>query len=387
MAAGMTVEPGGKGANQAAAAARDAVPVCLAGPAGLALHALARRQVLPRRTACVLAAARNEAPYLLDWIAYHLSIGFEHVFLYSNENADGSDALLTLLARHGVITLVHNQRSARLGPQLKGYTHALTMLPQILDFRWAALLDVDEYLGFDARVFGGVADFLAVQESQRVDAIALCWLMFAALPEDRWSDASTLTRFVRRDSEVQPIVKSLIRPNRFWYSQPHFPTASLDAAFEYRSADGGVHHHRYATDQGPAVSPLPSAEQAWVNHYMLRSAEEALWKWARGRGDLAASHPEALRPLDSVAEGFLRLARPEHLVVDTRIQACARAQGPVLDQLRALPGVAACEAELKARFGAQLAANARAFLEGGVPADSSVGVRHFAEIIKEGLPS
>ncbi len=355
-------------------------------PAGLALHAVARRQILPRRTACLLAAACNEGPYLLDWLAYHLSIGFEHAFIYTNGNTDGSDALLELLAGHGVITLVRNARTERLGPQLKGYTHALTMLPQILDYRWAALLDIDEYLGFDRRIFASVADFLAVQESQPVDAIALCWLMYAALPEDRWSgEATTPARLQRRDRAVQSLVKSVIRPGMFWYSQPHFPTATLDALFEYRSADGGVHHHRYVEGRSPAESGAPSAEQAWVAHYMLRSAPEALLKWSRGRGDLAASHPDSMRPLDFIADRFLRLARPEHLVEDGRVVACAAGQGAVLQRLLALPGVAACDAAIKAKFAEQLAANARAFVDGGLPADASASVRGFTGIVRDSL--
>ncbi len=347
-------------------------------PAGLALHALARRQILPRRVACIVASARNEGPYLLDWLSYHLSVGFEHVFLYTNENSDGSDELLALLAQHGVITLVHNARTAVMGPQLKGYTHALTMMPDVLDYRWAALLDLDEYFAFDPRIFGGVADFLAVQETQRVDAIALCWAMFAASPEDRWSEASTLQRFPRRQREVNALVKSLIRPRQFWYSQPHFPTAVLDAPFAFRDAGGSVHHHDYVAGRIPALSAAPSADQAWVNHYMLRSGEEALWKWSRGRGDLPAGHPDRMRSLDEIASSFLDLSRPEHLVADTRIAACARGQAAVLARLLSLPGVAACEAAIKARFGRQIRANAVAFSaeEGGPDR-----VRYFREML------
>ncbi len=347
-------------------------------PAGLALHALARRQILPRRLACIVAAARNEGPYLLDWLSYHLSVGFEHVFLYTNENTDGSDELLGLLARHGVITLVQNARAALMGPQLKGYTHALTMLPQVLDYRWAALLDIDEYFAFEPGVFTGVADFLAVQETQRVDAIALCWAVFAALPEDRWSDEATWQRFTRRQRQVSPLVKSLIRPRKFWYSQPHFPTAVLEAPYEFRAADGRVHHHAHVEGRIAAESGAPAAEQAWVNHYMLRSGEEALWKWSRGRGDLPTGHAGQMRLLDDVAAGFLNLSRPEHLVQDTRIAACARGQAAVLARLLALPGVAACEAEIKARFGREIRENARAFAaeEGG-----SASVRYFREML------
>ncbi len=350
-------------------------------PAGLALTALARRQVLPRRGACILAAARNEGPYLLDWISYHLSIGFEHIFLYSNENTDGSDALLDLLAGHGIITLMRNARSSSLGPQIKATTHASTMLPQILDFRWAALLDLDEYLAFDTRIFATVGDFIAVQESQPVDAIALCWLVYAALPEDRWSDASTLIRCPRRLGQVQALVKSLVRPGKFWLANPHFPTAVLDDTFDFRSADGRIHHHPYRDAHSPSESAAPAADQAWVNHYLFRTAGEALWKWARGRGDLAASNPDSMRSLDFIADGFLNLARPEHLVHDARIIECARGQGAMLDSLLRLPGVAACDAEIKAAFKWQLAKTAQAFL-----AEAS-GHAHFREFIEEGLLS
>ncbi len=382
LAAWQAVRPAVAGHLTACPAADEAALLPAAGegvvPAGLALHALARRQILPRRVACLVAAARNEGPYLLDWLSYHLSVGFEHAFIYTNENSDGSDELLGLLARHGVITLVQNARTDLMGPQLKGYTHALTMLPDVLDYRWAALLDIDEYFAFEPDVFESVADFLAVQETQRVDAIALCWAMFAASPEDRWSETSTWQRFTWRKSEVNALVKSLLRPRKFWYSQPHYPTAVLDAPFEFHAADGSVHHHAYVEGRIPAISGSPTAEQAWVNHYMLRSGEEALWKWSRGRGDLPTGHPDRMRSLDDTASGFLDLSRPEHLVQDTRIAACARGQAAVLARLLALPGVASCDAEIKARFGREIRENARAFAAGD---GGSACVRYFREML------
>ena len=349
-------------------------------PAGLALNALARRHVLPRRTACVLASARNEGPYVLDWVSYHLSIGFEHIFIYTNDNQDGSGALLEALAAGGAITLVRNDGGAVLSPQEKAYAHALSILPQILDYRWTAVLDLDEYLAFDTEMFDGIADFLGFHETQPVDAVALCWVMHAGLPGETWSEASPMTRFPRRTSGVNPHVKSLFRTRQFWYSQPHFPSPTLDAPFHYRTQDGAVHHHPGVQGRIAAYAEAPAANQAWVNHYILRTADEALWKWSRGRGDWPFEDVAAKRAgfLEFVARTFLDLARPEHLVEDHRIQSCARNQPEVLMRLLALPGVAEADAQVKAGFATQLARNTADFLATPIAEDAPETIRHFS---------
>ncbi len=308
------------------------------------------------------------------------------MFLYTNDNTDGSDALLALLARHGVITLVDNTRGITVGPQLKAYTHALTTLPQILDFRWTAVLDIDEFLGFDARLFGGVGDLIALQETQPVDAVALSWLMFGAAPDERWSGASSLQRFTRRTANVNPHVKSLFRTRKFWHTQPHFPTPTLDAAFLYREEHGLVHHHPGVAGRIAAFAEKPSADQAWINHYFLRTADEALWKWQRGRADWLARDMDAnlARFQNFVAEAFLSLAEPEHQVEDRRILACAGGQAAALARLRALPGVAEADDALRADFAGRLERNTAAFLEARLAPDAPDAMRHFRELLAEG---
>ena len=332
--------------------------------AGFALTALARARIRPRRGACLLAAARNEGPYLIEWLGYHRALGFEHAFIYTNDNWDGSDALLAALARQGVITLVHNEPGTHCGPQYKAYSHALSLLPQILDYAWAAVLDLDEYLGFDANVFGGVEDFLAWQQTQPVDAVALCWQVFAGGRADVLRDGPTLERFIRREPHPNQHVKSIFRPHAFWHAHAHYPQSTLWAPFVFRTESGALHHHAGEGKRLAAFAEAPSARMAWVNHYLLRSAPEALWKLARGHGDwkgqVAERHLEMAR---FVCRSYVNLADKPDLVEDRRILSCAPGKWKAMAELRALPGVAEAEDAVRALFTERLARMVRAFVE------------------------
>ena len=356
-------------------------------PLGHALHSLARGHVTPRRDFCVLAAARNEGPYLLDWLAYHLSIGFEHVFLYTNDNTDGSDTLLAPLARAGIITWVHNTRGEKIGVQEKGYAHALTLLPDILDYRWTAVLDLDEYFCFAPGMFDNVADFMALHEAQPVDAVALNWLIFASRVGDPYADTPTTQRFIWRSHDVNVHVKSIFRTRQFWHSQPHYPYPTLSGPFIYRSQDGGFHHHPGVQDRIPAFSANPAAEQGWVNHYLLRTAPEALWKLARGSAAWAQGEDERERPAfaDFITRTFLDLARPETQVTDRRIEGCAKGQAAMHARLCALPGVAEANEAIKRDFAEKLKALAERFLAAAPPRDASVMQLRFRDAVAASL--
>jgi hypothetical protein len=338
--------------------------------AGHALTGLMRRRTEPRRGACLLAAARNEGPYLLEWLAYHRAIGFEHAFIYTNDNWDGSDRLLEALAEAGAITLVHNQAGTHCGPQYKAQAHALTLLPQILDYRWAALLDLDEYIGFNTGLFANIGEYLGWQESQPVDAIALCWLIFAGLRQDVWRDAFTPARFPRREGPPNQHVKCLFRPRLFSNSHAHFPHSTLGAPFVFRNETGGLHYHAGVDDRIAAFSASPSASMAWINHYLLRSAPEALWKLSRGHGDwkgrVAERHVEMAQ---FICRTYVSLAAKPDLVEDRRLLTCAPRFEAERSALRALPRVAALEDQIRADFAARLDRMVQAFLDTHQPGE------------------
>jgi len=351
--------------------------------AGHVLTALARSQIRPRQNACVLTTMRNEGPYILDWVSYHLAIGFDHIFVYTNDNDDGSDELLHLLARHGVLTLIENAAAPTLSPQHKANAHALLLLPHMLDYRWCALIDADEYIGFDAGMFRGIVDFITWQETQPVDAIALCWQLHVAGRGDVWRDESTLRRFPMRERGVNPHVKSLFRPRMFWYSHPHFPS-SMHGRFIFRTEDGRIHHTHGVTERQAAFAERPSAELAWVNHYIMRTPCEALLKLARGRatqlGGEAVWHQANL---DHAARVFISLSRPGRTQRDDRIAACAVGQEAVLARLMSLPGVGDSHASITAAMPGRLAEATRSFLTGISPDGQNEAVRQFYQLIAE----
>jgi hypothetical protein len=354
--------------------------------AGFALNGLARTLIRARKGACIVAAARNEGPYLLEWLGYHRAIGFEHAFIYTNDNFDGSDALLAALARAGAITLVQNVPGTHCGPQYKAYSHALTLLPQVLDYAWCAVLDLDEFLGFDTGMFGGIEDVLAWQQTQPVDAVALCWQVFAARRADTWRDETTLTRFLHREPNANAHVKSIFRPRLFWHSQAHFPYATLNAPFVFRTETGVLHHHAGEQKRLAAFAEAPSARHAWVNHYLLRSAQEALWKLARGHGDWKGQVAE--RHLDMarfVCRSFVALADKPDLVEDRRILSCAGGLAAAIAELRALPGVAEAEDAIKSGFAARLERMARAFVEAPPPAGEPAEFVPFRDVLRAQL--
>jgi hypothetical protein len=250
-----------------------------------ACTAIARRAVEPRRDVCIVATARNEGLYLLDWIAYHRALGVEAFFLYTNDNDDGSDDLLAALALAGVIHWADNKVATGGSAQHKAYSHALALRPEVLDYRWALIIDLDEYMVLNPKVFRSIPAYLRWQETDVVDAIGLNWIFHGSCGAANWRDDFIVRRFPNPVTAPNAHIKSLIRPRKFIHSLPHNPLTYRRQQFVFKNSSSNPHvpHAKI----GPAWSETPVAEYAWINHYFYKSTEEFLLKWSRNRGDHA----------------------------------------------------------------------------------------------------
>lgn len=51
----------------------------------------------------VFTVVKDEAPFLLEWIAFYRMIGFDTVVIYSNNSTDRTDELCAAMAAEGLI--------------------------------------------------------------------------------------------------------------------------------------------------------------------------------------------------------------------------------------------------------------------------------------------
>jgi hypothetical protein len=298
--------------------------------------------------------------YLLEWLAYHKSIGIETFFIYSNNNDDGSDALLKRLSKEGAINWLESIVEGNTAPQFKAYSHALNVLPHVLDYRWALVLDLDEFLVINPDRFDGLPDYVSWQEQQPVDAIGFNWVWMSSSGQNKWSPDFVRNRFTQRYIGESPFVlqrsggpdrhiKSMFRPQRFLSSHCHHPVTDWRVPIAVRDSSGYPHLNYYGGD--PPFSLYPKAEAAWINHYFYKSAEEFVWKRSRNTGYHEVS-------ADSLTPFWLTAFASQHsstdLVHDDQILRCGRGFHECYDALLNINGIPEIHEEIRDMFNTQL---------------------------------
>ena len=244
------------------------------------------------------------------------------------------------LARAGAIHWVNNEVTIGGDAQHKAYAHALAIRPEVLDYRWALIIDLDEYLMLNPARFRSIITYLRWQETRPVDAIALNWMVHGSSGSARWNREFIVRRFPS-PLQLDAHIKTLFRPRKFIGSHPHFPLTHRGEPFIFRNSSGGLHLHRDGGGgNGPAFSKVPLAEYAWINHYFFKSGEEFLLKFSRNRGN----YPTVKGPTNTVMEPEYLRAFMEQFSTIKKAQADPEEAAPryeaELASLMRLPGVA-----------------------------------------------
>lgn len=258
-----------------------------------------RSLVAPQRKCCIVTTVRNEGVYLIDWISYHKSIGIEQIFIYSNDNDDGSDTLLEALNAAGEIIWLRNVVHGGTSPQYKAYGHAFGIQPDILDFEWALLIDLDEYLVIEPGKFDGVGQFLDWQQGLGATSIMLTWQVIGSSGEATWEDRPVPERFSDQQTREPTLTKCFTKPNITTHSHCHFPWISRMVATRCLDARGNSVPEFEDSKNYSAPSVIaratrkgPILENAWINHYWYKSTEEFLARRTyAGGGESVVNNP------------------------------------------------------------------------------------------------
>ena len=84
---------------------------------------------------------KDEAPYLREWLEYHLLVGADHFYLYDNNSSDGFEEVIRPYLEAGLVTLI---RWPQEHAQTAGYEDCIRRFQGESD--WIGFIDVDEFL-------------------------------------------------------------------------------------------------------------------------------------------------------------------------------------------------------------------------------------------------
>lgn len=233
----------------------------------------------------MISTVRDEAPFILEWIAYHRLVGFTDFLIYSNDCTDGSDAILDRLMCMGLLTHVPNARTGKKTVQWQALSrardHELTRKSE-----WIMVADIDEFLVIHPGD-GRLDDLFAVLPD--ADGFAVPWRLFGSSGRLLFEPGLVIEQFTRAAPEnmVWPWralqFKSLFRKeqgfSRLGVHRPHIEPQDLE---ESKWVDGNGASFRLSERTfHPGAQRKYSVAQ--INHYSVGSAESFLAKVARGR--------------------------------------------------------------------------------------------------------
>lgn len=233
------------------------------------------------RALIIGAIAYNEAPYLLEWIAYHRHQGAAHFYVGDNESSDATSSMLEILQNEGIVTRLFVPRRVSGNAQIEAYTEILRRLAGVNCN--LAFLDLDEFLVPDdpeLRAARLIAELMAPSD---VGALGLNWRIFGSSGCFVARRGLVLERFeecARSDARIHHHIKTVTKPKAAFEATAH--RVRLRAGYRYIDAAG----ENYPFDSTRGFAPEHRILHAplCVHHYVIKSYQEFIYKkMMRGR--------------------------------------------------------------------------------------------------------
>ena len=223
----------------------------------------------------LIAALRNEGPFLLDWVAHHRALGVSEILLFTDRSEDASAELAAALAGTAGIAAYDNAGPG--GHRQRAYDTAMG-LPVVQGADWVMALDTDEYLNIHEGA-GRLADLIGAAEEAGADLVSLCWRLFGHGGHVAFEDAPVTARFTRaapRGTAVldrQYGLKTLFRPAIAAGMGPHRPVIAEGADIRWIDGAGRDVTETLRGGGWKAGPEGAGYDLGQINHYMIRGAE------------------------------------------------------------------------------------------------------------------
>ena len=151
--------------------------------------------VSPHGTVMAVSMMKDEAPFLLEWFAHHLAVGFTDILVYTNDCTDGTVEMLQRLEALGLGYHRPNVIPEGVKPQPSALSHAQDE-PLVQAADWVMVFDADEFLSVN-HPSGHLDGMLDDAVARGANGIVVTWRIFGSGGVIDWSRAPVTEQYTR----------------------------------------------------------------------------------------------------------------------------------------------------------------------------------------------
>ncbi|MFV0492179.1 MAG: glycosyltransferase family 2 protein [Pseudorhodobacter sp.] len=249
------------------------------------------KHISPHGTVMAVSMMKDEAPYLLEWFAHHLAVGFTDILVYTNDCSDGTVEMLQRLEALGLGHHRPNNIPDGAKPQPSALNHAQKE-PLVSAADWLMVFDADEFLSIN-HPSGHLDGMLADVVAQGANGIVVTWRIFGSSSIVEWSREPVTETFTRA---APPLwnkgwgVKTLFKYDPdFWKLGIHRPAiknkhleGDFPASVHWLNGSGAVMEDYFKFRGWRSIRRTLGYDWAQMNHYAVKSIEAYAIRKFRG---------------------------------------------------------------------------------------------------------
>lgn len=241
----------------------------------------------PPRT-LIVSCMKNEGPFILEWVAHHMSVGVTDFLIYTNDCDDGTNAIWERLQAMGLGQHRVNKILNR-GVQKSALYHARNE-DVVRDADWHLVLDVDEFINIKT----GDGTLAALRDAcPHANTFAMTWRCFGDGGNIAYRDDLMIGQFMLAAPELMPTpaqawgVKTLYRNDGLFGKMgvhiPQDPSEARIGEIVTVNGSGQILPDSHKTGKWRSDRSSYGYDLVQLNHYAVRSVESFLIKRDRGR--------------------------------------------------------------------------------------------------------
>ena len=250
-----------------------------------------KKHVSPHGTVLAVSMMKDEAPFLLEWFAHHLAVGFTDILVYTNDCTDGTDDMLIRLEELGLGYHRRNDIPEGIKPQPSALKYA-QVEPVVGNADWVLVFDADEFLCIkhgDGTLDGMISD----AEKQGANGIVITWRIYGSGGVVEWSRDPVSEQYLYA---APPLwnkgwgVKTLFKFDpKYWklgIHRPKIKNKHLEGDFpdtvHWLNGSGAPMEDYFKFRGWRSIRRTLGYDWAQMNHYALKSVDSYALRKMRG---------------------------------------------------------------------------------------------------------